>query len=175
MAKKKKVPERNDALNELKTLESKWLKDHRLHEVEPIQAKVMAAKVAALIDFIEQNNLDVRLNEWPPAGAEDLVKMERPVFEQGLTNLQKAGVLNSSLKLRKVAATVSVRETINLESEGGILSYRCVKPGGVNLPDRDEYVLEDQEVTFTEEQIGESQSLQNAIANEWLMRIEVKQ
>jgi hypothetical protein len=175
MAKKKKVPERNDALNELKTLESKWLKDHRLHEVEPIQAKVMAAKVAALIDFIEQNNLDVRLNEWPPAGAEDLVKMDRPVFEQGLTNLQKAGVLNSSLKLRKVAATVSVRETINLESEGGVLSYRCVKPGGVNLPDRDEYVLEDQEVTYTEEQIGESQSLQNAIANEWLMRIEVKQ
>jgi Fe-S cluster assembly iron-binding protein IscA len=36
-------------------------------------------------------------------------------------------------------------------------------------------VLEDQEVTYTEEQIGESQSLQNAIANEWLMRIEVKQ
>src|SRR5579862_2823984 len=84
MAKKKK-PERNDALNELKTLESKWLKDHRLHEVEPIQAKVMAAKVAALLDFIEANELDVRLNEWPPAGAEDLVKMDRPVFEQGLT------------------------------------------------------------------------------------------
>jgi hypothetical protein len=171
MAKKKK-PERNDALNELKSLESKWLKDHRLHEVEPIQAKVMAAKVAALIDFIEQNNLDVRLNEWPPVGAEDLVKMDRPVFEQGLTNLQKAGVINSSLKLRKAPASTPVRETIDLESEGGILAYRCVKPGGINITDRDEYLAEDQEVTYTEDQIGESANLQNAIANEWLMRIE---
>ena len=82
MAKKKKL-DRNDALNELKTLESKWLKDSRMDELTPIQMKVMAAKVAALLDYVEANELDVSFDNWPPQGAEDLVKMDRSVFQSG--------------------------------------------------------------------------------------------
>ena len=170
MAKKKKLS-RNDALNELKTLESKWLKDRRIDEVEPIQSKVMAAKVAALIDYVEQNGLTVSFDNWPPMGAEDLIRMERPIFDQSVTHLQKAGVINSSLRLLKAVAA-RPQDALDLASEDGILTYRCVKPGGINLTDRDEYVAEDQEVTYTEEAISESESLQTAIANEWLMRIE---
>ncbi len=170
MAKKKKL-DRNDALNELKTLESKWLKDSRMDELSPIQMKVMAAKVAALLDYVEANELDVSFDNWPPQGAEDLVKMDRSVFQSGVSNLQKVGVVNSSMKIRKAVET-SRKEELDLESEDGTLTYRCVKPGGINLSDRDEYVAEDQEVTYTEENISESQSLQTAIANEWLMRIE---
>jgi hypothetical protein len=169
MAKKKKLG-KNEALNELKSLESKWLKDRRIDDVEPIQSKVMAAKVAALIDYVEQNGLDVSFDNWPPMGAEELIRMERPIFEQSVTHLQKAGVLNSSMRLLKAAA--KQRDVLEIESEDGILTYRCVKPGGINLTDRDEYIAEDQEVTYTEEAIGESDSLQTAIANEWLMRIE---
>jgi hypothetical protein len=172
MAKKKKL-ERNDALNELKTLESKWLKDRRMDDLSPIQLKVMAAKVAALIDFVEQNSLDVSFDNWPPQGAEDLVKMDRSVFQSSVSSLQKVGVINSSMKLRK-AATETKRDALDLVSEDGTLTYRCVKPGGINLSDRDEYIAEDQEVTYSEEAIGESPSLQTAIANEWLMRIEAK-
>ena len=170
MAKKKKL-DRNDALNELKTLESKWLKDSRMDDLSPIQMKVMAAKVAALLDYVESNELDVSFDNWPPQGAEDLVKMDKSVFQSSVSNLQKVGVINSSMKLRKAAAEAR-KETLDLASEDGTLTYRCVKPGGINLSDRDEYVAEDQEVTYTEENISESQSLQTAIANEWLMRIE---
>jgi hypothetical protein len=169
MAKKKKL-DRNDALNELKTLESKWLKDRRMDDLNPIQLKVMAAKVAALIDYVEQNELDVSFDNWPPQGAEDLVKMDKSVFQSGVSNLQKVGVINSSMKLRKAAE--NHRDVIDLQSDDGVLTYRCVKPGGINLSDRDEYVAEEQEVTYSEEAISESQSLQTAIANEWLMRIE---
>ena len=171
MAKKKKM-DRTDALNELKSLESKWLKDRRMDELQPIQIKVMAAKVAALIDFVEQNGLNVSFDAWPPHGAEDLVKMDRPIFQQSVTNLQKVGVINTSMKLRKAAVAARPQDSLDLESDDGTLTYRCVKPGGINLTDRDEYVAEDQEVTYTEVAIGESQSLQTAIANEWLMRIE---
>jgi len=172
MAKKKKVT-RVDALNELKTLESKWLKDGRLEGVAPIQTKVMAAKVAALLELIEENQMPVDLNGWPLSGAEDLVKMDESSYKRGLTDLQKSGVLNSSMKLRKVAAAPR-REELDLVSDEGILTYRCIKPGGVNLSDRDEYILEDQEVTYSEEVIGASQNLQNAIANEWLVRVDAK-
>ena len=171
MAKKKKL-DRNDALNELKSLESKWLKDRRMDELQPIQFKVMAAKVAALFEYVETSGIDVSFDHWPPQGAEDLVKMERNVFEQSISRLQKIGVMNTSLKLLKAAAGAKEKEELDIVSEDGVLAYRCVKPGGINLSDRDEYVAEDQEVTYTEEAIGESQSLQTAIANEWLMRIE---
>ena len=172
MGKKKKVG-RNEAFNELKTLESKWLKDHRLHTLAPIQTKVMAAKVSALLELIEQNELPVNVSLWPLSGAEDLAKMDETQFKQGLSDLQKIGVLNSSLKFRLVAGVQQQqREELDLKSDGGDLTYRCVKPGGINLADRDEYVLEDQEVAYTEEAISESQNLQTAIANEWLLRIE---
>jgi hypothetical protein len=174
MAKKKKALGKNDAFNELKTLESKWLKDSRMHELQPVQLKVMAAKVAAFLEFAEQSELPVNVDDWPLAGAEELVKLDQSNFKQGLNNLQKVGVLNSSYKFRKVAAAQNALENIDLESESGILMYRCVKPGGVNLADRDEYVLEDAEVTYTEDDIGGSSNLQNAIANEWLMRIDQK-
>jgi len=172
MAKKKKDG-KNDAFTELKTLESKWLKDRRMGDLEPVQVKVQAAKVAAVMDYIEQNDLPVDVSMWPLAGAEELVKLDEEVFKQGLTNLQKIGILNSSYKFRKIAAETPELEVEAEElPEGGILTYRCIKPGGVNLADRDEYVLEDQEVSFTEEAIAESSNLQNAIANEWLIRVE---
>jgi hypothetical protein len=174
MAKKKKAPTRGDAQNELKSLESKWLKDNRVEALDPIQVKVMAAKVAALVDFIETNDLPVSFTDWPLAGAEDLVKMDESAFKSGLNNLQKVGVLNSSLKIRKAATGQKVARAFDSSehaSEDGTLSYRCVKPGGVNLADRDEYVPEDAEVTYSEEAIAESPNLQNAIANEWLTRI----
>jgi hypothetical protein len=172
MAKKKKVPGRNDALNELKTLESKWLKDHRMDDLQPVQVKVQAAKLAALLEFVEANELPVSVGNWPLDGAEDLVRMDEPAYKQSLSNLQKVGVINSSYKLRKVAG--EKKPELDLQSESGFLTYRCIKPGGVNLSDRDEYILEDHEVTYSEEEISESQALQSAIANEWLMRIEEK-
>ena len=175
MAKKKKAPTRNEALNELKTLESKWLKDHRVEGLDPIQVKVMAAKVAALVDFVEQSELPVSFTDWPLTGAEELVKMDESAFKAGLNNLQKVGVLNSSYKIRKAPTGGTKLHELDLESEEGVLTYRCVKPGGINLTDRDEYVLEDQEVTYTEEAIGQSQNLQNAITNEWLVRVETRQ
>jgi len=166
---KKKKPSKNDALTELKTLESKWLKDRRVEELQPIQAKVMAAKVAAFIEYVETNELPVSVGDWPLVGAEDLIKLDENVYRRGLQDLQKAGVLNSSLKFKKVA---DKRHEINFASETGVLTYRCVKPGGFNISDRDEYVLEDAEVTYTEDDISESQALQMAIANEWLVRVE---
>lgn len=171
MAKKKKIT-KNDAQNELKTLESKWLKDRRLDELQPIQIKVMAAKVAAVVEFVEQNHMAVSFTDWPLTGAEELVKLDQTVFKTGLDSLQKIGVLNSSFKFRKTDK--AERKELDLQSETGLLHYRCVKPGGVNIADRDEYILEDHEVTFTEENISESQNLQTAIANEWLIRIEEK-
>jgi hypothetical protein len=171
MAKKNKKPDRNDALNELKTLEAKWLKDHRVEGIDPIPAKVMAAKVAALIEFIESNEIPVSYTDWPLQGAEELVKLDETNFKKSLDQLQKAGVINSSFKIRKVAAN---QKKLDLESEEGILTYRCVKAGGLNLSDRDEYLPEEEEVTYTEEDISGSQSLQNAIANEWLIRVETK-
>ncbi len=115
---------------------------------------------------------------WPLSGIEDLVKMEEADFKQGLTNLQKISAINSSGKLRKAAqaapaapAKPAPRKS-GMELEGGVLTYRCAKSGGLNLPDRDEYVLEDQEVSYTEEEIGESAALQAAIAHEWLVQIE---
>jgi len=173
MAKKKKVAGKNEAFNELKTLESKWLKDRRVEELEPVQIKVMAAKVAAFIEFVETSEMPVNVSDWPLVGAEDLVKLDENAYKTGISNLQKVGVLNSSLKFRKVAEKKTVE--IDTESVDGVLMYRCIKPGGVNLGDRDEYILEDAEVTFTEEDIEKSTSLQAAIANEWLMRIEARQ
>ncbi|HYG74785.1 MAG TPA: hypothetical protein VEK08_07265 [Planctomycetota bacterium] len=173
MAKKKKPAGKNEAFNELKTLESKWLKDRRVEELQPVQVKVMAAKVAAFIEFVEQNDMNVNVSDWPLVGAEELVKLDENSFKQGISNLQKVGVLNSSLKFKKVADKKVVE--IDTESVDGILIYRCIKPGGVNIADRDEYILEDAEVTFTEEDIDKSSSLQAAIANEWLMRIESRQ
>lgn len=172
MAKKKKPATKNEALNELKTLESKWLKDRRMDDLQPVQVKVIAAKVAALLELIEQNEMTVTVSDWPLSGAEELVKMDESNFKKGLDNLQKVGVINSSFKFRKVAAGQRALDEIDLESESGVLSYRCVKPGGVNLADRDEYVLEDHEVSYTEQEISESPNLQTAIANLWLMRIE---
>ena len=172
MAKKKKVS-RIDAHNEMKSLESKWLKDHRLHGLEPIAVRVMAAKVAALIEYTEANDLDVQFDSWPPLGAEELVKLDESNFRQGLKNLQKSGVINNSFNLLK-AAEQNVRHNreLDLSSDGGVLTYRCVKPGGVSLPERDEYIPEEQEVSYTEDDIGESSALQLAIANEWLIRVE---
>lgn len=173
MAKKKKVTnDKGEALNELKTLESKWLKDHRMDVLEPIQVKVMAAKVAAFIDFAEKNEMDVNFTDWPLAGAEELVKLDESNFKKSLDSLQKAGVVNSSFKLRKAAEVEKEKAAIEFISEDGTISYRCVKAGGITLSDRDEYILEDQEVTYTEEQIAESSNLQHAIANEWLVRVE---
>lgn len=174
MAKKKTKNDRGDALNELKTLESKWLKDHRMDVLQPIQAKVMAAKVAAFLDYVEQSELDVNLSVWPITGAEDLVKLDETAFKKSLNSLQDAGVVNSSLKIRKAADAVkaAVPEFV---SEDGTLAYRCVKAGGITLSDRDEYIMEDQEVIYTEEQISESANLQHAIANEWLVRVEMRQ
>jgi len=174
MAKKKKALGKNDAFNELKTLESKWLKDSRMHELEPVQVKVMAAKVAAFLEFVETSEMPVNVSDWPLVGAEDLVKLDESNFKASLNNLQKVGVLNSSLKFRKVAAAQNAIDEIDLESETGILMYRCVKAGGVNLADRDEYVLEDAEVTYTEDDVSNSSNLQTAIANEWLVRIDQK-
>lgn len=172
MAKKKKPVGKNEAFNELKTLESKWLKDSRMHELEPVQVKVMAAKVAAFLEFVETSEMPVNVSDWPLVGAEDLVKLDESNFKASLNNLQKVGVLNSSLKFRKVAATQNAIDEIDLESETGVLMYRCMKAGGVNLADRDEYVLEDAEVTYTEDDISGSSNLQTAIANEWLIRID---
>jgi hypothetical protein len=174
MAKKKKPATKNDALNELKTLESKWLKDRRMDDLQPVQVKVTAAKVAALLELIESNEMNVSVIDWPLQGAEELVKMDESNFKKALTDLQKVGVINSSFKFRKVAVGQRAMDELDLQSESGILSYRCVKPGGVNIADRDEYILEDHEVTYTEQEISESQNLQTAIANGWLMRIEDK-
>lgn len=171
MAKKKKVT-RNEAQNELKTLEAKWLRDRRLADIEPVQARVFAAKVAALLDHAEERKLDVDPTIWPLHGLEELVKMDEDTFRQALADLQHSGVLNSSLKFCKVVAAPRDREQPAPASTGGPLHYRCAKPGGVNIGDRDEYIMEDQEVAYTEEDIAASSSLQTAIANEWLARIE---
>ena len=174
MAKKKKVASKNDAHTELKTLESKWLKDQRMHELEPIQIKVLAAKVAALVEFIESNELPVDVSSWPLSGAEDLVKLEEGVYKQGLTNLQKVGVLNSSYKFKAPVVEIIEPDRISPDDEGPI-TYHCLKAGGVMISDRDQYICEDEEITLTEESISESQNLQTAIANEWLVRVAVKQ
>jgi hypothetical protein len=171
MAKKKK-PTRGQAQNELKSLESKWLKDQRLHVIVSIPARVAAGKTAAVLDYAAESHIDVNVDDWPLAGMEDLVKLDQTAFKQGLENLRKAGVVNENFKLRRAAT--GGRAEIDLSSETGVLTYRCAKPGGVTLPDRDEYVQEDQEVTYSEENISESPSLQNAIANEWLVRIHGK-
>jgi hypothetical protein len=174
MAKKKKAS-KNEAHVELKTLESKWLKDYRVNDLEPIQAKVLAAKVAALVEFIEQNELPVDVSSWPLSGAEELVKFEEDVYKQGLTNLQKIGVLNSSYKFKKAEPVEVVAvDNFNPDYQGPLL-YRCMKPGGFMLNDRDQYIAEDEEISYTEEAIGESPTLQTAIANEWLVRVEKKQ
>jgi hypothetical protein len=174
MAKKKVKNDRGDALNELKSLESKWLKDQRMDALQPIQVKVMAAKVAAFLDYVETSEMDVNLSVWPITGAEDLVKLDEVNFKKSVDSLQKAGVVNTSLKIRK-AAEAAKTPVVEFVSEDGMLSYRCVKAGGITLSDRDEYIMEDQEVTYTEEQIGESANLQHAIANEWLVRVEMRQ
>jgi len=171
MAKKKKQTDRNDALNELKTLEAKWLKDHRVENIDPIPTKVMAAKVAALIEFVESNEITVSFTDWPLSGAEDLVKMDESNFKRGLDQLQKSGVINSSYKIKKAPKG---QPKIEIESTDGTLTYRCVKAGGLNISDRDEYVAEDEAVTYTEDVISASAALQNAIANEWLIRVETK-
>jgi hypothetical protein len=171
MAKKKKAV-RNEAQNELKTLESKWLKDRRLGGVEPVQARVCAAKAAALLDYAAQNKLDTDPTMWPLQGLEDLVRLDEDTFRQALKDLQDAGILNSGFRFCKVAGTPPEAEEREARAEGGLLRYRCMKPGGVNIADRDEYIMEDQEVAFTEEDIGASPGLQTAIANEWLARIE---
>jgi len=93
--------------------------------------------------------------------------MEQAAFKRGLDNLLEAGIINRSFKLLKPAAN-TLDKHISPATDGPII-YRCVKPGGVTLPDRDEYVLEEQEVAFSEEDIEESQNLQHAIANEWLV------
>jgi hypothetical protein len=170
MAKKRKTV-RNEAQNELKTLESKWLKDRRLTGVDPVQARVCAAKAAALLDYAQQNKLDTDATMWPLSGVEDLVRMDEDTFRQALKDLQDAGILNSSLRFCKVAAPPPGALAPEARAEGGLLHYRCIKPGGVNIADRDEYIMEDQEVAFTEEDIGASAGLQTAIANEWLARI----
>ncbi len=173
MAKKKKT-DKNDAHTELKTLESKWLKDHRVEELEPIQVKVLTAKVAALMDFIDQNEISVDVTSWPLDGAEELVKFEESIFKQGISNLQKIGVLNSSYKFKKAEKVeVVAAEKFSPDYEGP-LTYRCMKPGGVMINDRDEYICEDEEHTFTEDAIADSQNLQTAIANEWLVRVAKK-
>ena len=171
MAKKKKT-DRNEAQNELKTLESKWLKDRRLAGVEPVQARVCAAKAAALLDYAPQRKLDLDASMWPLHGVEDLVRMDEDTFKQALRDLRDAGILNSGLKFCKVAVPPPVVERPAAAPEGGLLHYRCLKPGGVNIADRDEYIMEDQEVAFTEEDIAASPGLQTALANEWLARIE---
>ena len=174
MAKKKRT-ERNEAQNELKTLESKWLKDRRLAGVDPVQARVCAAKAAALLDYAEQSKLDMDASMWPLNGVEDLVRMDEDTFKQALKELREAGILNSGLKFCKVAAPPPGAERPEAAAEGGLLRYRCIKPGGVNVADRDEYIMEDQEVAFTEEEIAASPGLQTALANEWLARIETPQ
>lgn len=174
MAKKKKS-DKNDAHTELKTLESKWLKDRRVEDLEPIQVKVLTAKVAALVEFIDQNELTVDVTSWPLEGAEELVKFEEGVFKQGLTNLQKIGVLNSSYKFKKIEKIEVVSAEKFSPDDDGPLTYRCMKPGGVMINDRDEYIGEDEEHTFTEAAIAESQNLQTAIANEWLVRVAKRQ
>jgi hypothetical protein len=171
MAKKKKVVGRNEAFTELKTLESKWLKDRRLDPLEPVQVKVLAAKTAAVLDFIEKNHLPIEVSVWPLMGAEEWMKLDEASFKQGLSSLQKVGIINDAHRFRKVASSEPVFSAEHVAA-GELLTYRCVKPGGVSLSDRDEYVLEDQEVSYSEEAIAESPTLQNAIANEWLMRIE---
>ena len=171
MAKKKKTV-RNEAQNELKTLESKWLKDRRLAGVDPVQARVCAAKAAALLDYAAQNKLEMDASMWPLHGVEDLVRMDEDTFQQALKDLREAGILNSSLKFCRVAAPPPGAGHSGAAAAGGLLHYRCIKPGGVNIADRDEYIMEDQEVAFTEEDIGASPGLQTALANEWLARIE---
>ncbi len=177
MAKKKKVASKNDAHTELKSLESKWLKDHRMDDLEPIQVKVQAAKVAALVEYIESADMAVDMQSWPLAGAEELVKVDENTFKQGLTNLQKVGVLNSSYKLKgEEKREVEIIDVTKFDpDEDGPLMYRCMKPGGVMITDRDQYICEDEEVVLTEEIIGGSANLQNAIANEWLVRVAVRQ
>ena len=169
---KKKKPERLDAHNALKSLESKWLKDQRLYTLEPIQTRVAAAKVAAVLDFAEQHQLALNFDDWPLAGLEELVKMDQAAFKQCLANLRQTGIVNRGCKLLKPAADVTGKHNPELfpsPPNGGQITYRCVKPGGVTLPDRDEYVLEEQEVAFSEKDIEASQNLQHAIANEWLV------
>ncbi|MEI6231891.1 MAG: hypothetical protein WCT04_02480 [Planctomycetota bacterium] len=173
MAKKKKT-DKNDAHTELKTLESKWLKDYRVEELEPIQVKVVTAKVAALVEFIDSNEIHVDYSSWPLEGAEEYVKFEQAPFKQGLANLQKVGILNSSFKFKKAEKVEVVSVEKFSPDDNGPLTYRCMKPGGVMINDRDEYIGEDEEHTFTEDAISESQNLQSAIANEWLVRIAKK-
>jgi len=177
MAKKKKVASKNDAHTELKSLESKWLKDHRMHEIEPIQVKVQAAKVAALVEFIEANDMAVDMSMWPLTGAEELVKFEEGAFKQGLSNLQKVGVLNGNYKIKEEQARqVEIVDPASIDpDDDGPLMYRCMKPGGIMITDRDQYICEDEEVVLTEEIIGGSANLQNAIANEWLVRVAVRE
>jgi hypothetical protein len=140
--------------------------------VDPVQARVCAAKAAALLDYAEQNKLDVDPSMWPLSGVAELVRMDEDTFKQALKDLQDAGILNGSLRFRKVAPPAPGSGQRDAVSEGGLLHYRCVKPGGVNIADRDEYIMEEQEVAFTEEDIGASAALQTAIANEWLARLE---
>jgi hypothetical protein len=174
MAKKKKT-ERNEAQNELKTLESKWLKDRRLAGVDPVQARVCAAKAAALLDYAEQSKLNMDASMWPLHGVEELVRMDEDTFKQALKDLRDSGILNSNLKFCRVAPPPAGAGHLETAVAGGLLHYRCIKPGGVNIADRDEYIMEDQEVAFTEEDIGASPGLQTALANEWLARIETPQ
>ncbi|HEY3322109.1 MAG TPA: hypothetical protein VGP72_16710 [Planctomycetota bacterium] len=174
MSKKKKAG-RVEAQNELKSLESKWLKDHRVDELSPVPTRVMAAKTAALLEFITSNKLGVDLGMWPLQGAEDLVKMDEHAFKEGLTNLQKVGVLNDRHEFRKQAKATHAPVAADFAAEGGVLTYRCAKSGGLNVADRDEYIAEDQEVTYTEEDIAQSPNLQTAIANEWLVQVETIQ
>ena len=171
---KKKRPARMDAQNELKSLESKWLKDQRLHGLEPIQVRVSAAKVAAVVELAEHHQMGLAYDLWPLAGAEELVKMDEAAFRQGLSHLLQAGVINAEHKIRKTVGGVNAKrrgQALDLSSAVGLIAYRCIKPGGVTLADRDEYVAEDQEATYTEENIAESPNLQNAIASEWLVRV----
>jgi hypothetical protein len=170
MAKKKDT--RVQALNQLKSLESKWLKDPRVDELYPVQAKVMAGKVAALLEHFQQNRMNVDLTMWPLLGAEELVKMDEVAFKQALADLQTVGVLTSTLKFTQAAGGKRAAE--KPAAEGGVLHYRCAKAGGVNIADRDEYIPEDQEVEYTEDEIADSPNLQTAIANEWLVRLETK-
>ena len=60
-----------------------------------MQARVCAAKAAALLDYAEQKKLNIDATMWPLNGVEDLVKMDEDTFKQALQDLQDAGILTA--------------------------------------------------------------------------------
>ena len=96
------------------------------------------------------NNMSQGLCMWSPAGT--LI----------VCNERYVQMYNLSPELTRPGA--SLRELIDHRIKVGTFSGN-----------RDQYIAEDEEIMYTEDAIGESPTLQTAIANEWLVRVEKPQ